>query len=218
MISATLSQSALSLVIGQKSTKGVWDSLERHYTSLSRSNVLGLKKDLNNIKKNTDSISVYMQKIKECKDKLEAVGVIMEDEELLHIVLDGLPQNFYHFCSVMRTRSDDVSFEQLLVLLTAEEKSLKLNAEATQEPSLLAMLGTGPKYNNNSSIPIPQFNAHSNRGGRGGRSNNYRGRGGRNFNNNNNRGGSTSPSFNSYSANSSPFNNSITANSQRPTC
>ena len=96
-----------------------------------------------------------MQKIKKCKDKLEAVGVIMEDEELLHIVLDGLPQNFYHFCSAMRTRSDDVSFEQLLVLLTAKEKSLKLNAEATQEPSLLAMLGTGPKYNNNSSIPIP---------------------------------------------------------------
>ena len=53
--------------------------------------MLGLKKDLNNIKKNTDSISVYMQKIKECKDKLEAVGVTMEDEELLHIVLDGLP-------------------------------------------------------------------------------------------------------------------------------
>jgi hypothetical protein len=97
MISATLSQSALSLVIGQKSAKGVWDSLERRYTSLSRSNVLGLKRDLNNIKKNTDSISVYMQKIKECKDKLEAVGVIMEDEELLHIVLDGLPQNFLSF-------------------------------------------------------------------------------------------------------------------------
>ena len=142
----------------------------------------------------------------------------MEDEELLHIVLDGLPQNFYHLCSAMRTRSDDVSFEQLLVLLTAEEKSLKLNAEATQEPSLLAMLGTGPKYNNNSSTPIPQFNAHSNKGERCNKSNNYRGRGGRNFYNNNNRGGSTSPSFNSYSANSSPFNNSNTTNSQRPTC
>ena len=136
MISATLSQSALYLVIGQKSTKGVWDSLERRYTSLSRSNVLGFKRNLNNIKKNI-------------------VGVIMEDEELLHIVLDGLPQNLYHFCSAMRTRSDDASFEQLLVLLTVEEKSLKLNAEITQEPSLLAMLGTGPKYNNNSSIPIP---------------------------------------------------------------
>ena len=82
--------------------------------------MLGLKKDLNNIKKNTNSISVYMLKIKECKDKLEVVGVIMEDGELLHIVLDGLPQNFYHFCLAMRTRSDTVSFEQLLVLLIAK--------------------------------------------------------------------------------------------------
>jgi hypothetical protein len=219
MISATLSQSALSLVIGQKPAKGVWDSLERRYTSLSRSNVLGLKRGLNNIKKNTYSISVYMLKIKECKDKLEAVGVIMEDEESLHIVLDGLPQNFYYFCSAMRTRSDTMSFEQILVLLTVEEKSLKLNAETTPEPSLLAMLGTGPKYNNNSSTTILQFNPHSNRGGRGGRSNNYRGRGGRNFNNNNNRGGSSSfPSFNTYSANPSPFNNTVSTNSQRPTC
>ena len=82
--------------------------------------MLGLKKDLNNIKKNTNSISVYMLKIKECKDKLEVVGVIMEDGELLHIVLDGLPQNFHHFCLAMRTRSDTVSFEQLLVLLIAK--------------------------------------------------------------------------------------------------
>ncbi|GMY33535.1 isoform 2 of protein kinase and pp2c-like domain-containing protein [Fagus crenata] len=45
MINATLSPLALALVIGQKSTKGVWDTLEKRYTSFSRSNILGLKRD-----------------------------------------------------------------------------------------------------------------------------------------------------------------------------
>ena len=32
-----------------------------------------------------------MEKIKECRDKLEAVGILIEDKVLLPIVLDGLP-------------------------------------------------------------------------------------------------------------------------------
>ena len=197
MINATLSPSTLALVIGQKSAKGVWDTLEKRFTSFSRSNVLGLKRDLNNIKKNNDSIHVYMQKLKECEDKLEAVGVFIEDEELLHIILDGLPTEFYPFCSTTRTRNETITFEELLVLMLAEEKSLKHNIDSSKESMHLAMLGTGPKPNTgtNTSPTIP-FNPQSNRGGRGGRYNNYRGgRGGRNFNNNNNKGGfSFSPS------------------------
>ena len=54
--------------------------------------------------------------------------------------------------------------EQLLVLLTIEEKSLKLNAEATPKPSLLAMLGTDQnittiavlQYFNSILIPIEE--------------------------------------------------------------
>ena len=79
MISDTLSPPTLALVIGQKSAKGVWDTLEKHFTSFLRSNILSLKRELHSIKKNTDSVNVYMQKIKECKDKLEAMGVFVED-------------------------------------------------------------------------------------------------------------------------------------------
>ena len=97
MINATLSPLALALVIGQKSTKGVWDTLEKQYTSFSRSNILGLKHDLNNIKKSSDSIPVYMQKLKECKNKLEVVGFFIEDEKLLNIAVDGLATKLYPF-------------------------------------------------------------------------------------------------------------------------
>ena len=47
MISAMLSHSALAPVVRQTTAKGVWDTLERCYTSMSRSNILGLKRELN---------------------------------------------------------------------------------------------------------------------------------------------------------------------------
>lgn len=49
------------------------------------------------VRKNNDNVNVYMQKIKKCKNKLEAVGVFMEDEKLLHIILDGLPHDGFSF-------------------------------------------------------------------------------------------------------------------------
>nr|POE73590.1 hypothetical protein CFP56_44906 [Quercus suber] len=75
---------------------------------MSRSNILGLKRDLNGIRKNNDSIDVYLAKIKDCRDKLEAVGVHVEDERLLHIILDGLPQGFYSYSFALRTRDDPI--------------------------------------------------------------------------------------------------------------
>jgi hypothetical protein len=154
MISATLSPSALALVIGQKSAKSVWDTLEKRFTSFSRSNILSLKRDLHSIKKNSDSINVYMQKIKECKDKLEAVGVFVEDEELLHIVLNSLPTEMYPFCNAMRTRNEPIGLEELHVFINAEEKSLKNNSDSSKESMQhLAMLGTGPKSGTGTSNP-----------------------------------------------------------------
>jgi hypothetical protein len=192
MIGATLSNSALALVIGQQSAKGVWDTLEKRFTSFSRSNVLSLKRDLNSIKKNNDNVNIYMQKIKECKDKLEAVGVFIEEEEVLHIVLDGLSDEFYPFCTALRTRNEPVSLKELHVLITIEERSLKLKSESSNNLVRLAMIGTGPKPNPGNNSPMPPFNAQLNaqsHRGRGGRYNNFRGRGGRN---NFHRGGSQS--------------------------
>jgi hypothetical protein len=115
----------------------------------------------------------------------------------------------------VRTRNEPISFEELLVLMLAKEKSLKHNSDSSKESMHLAMLSAGPKPNTstNTSTVVP-FNPQSNRGGRGGRYNNYRGgRGGRNFNNNNRGGFSFSPSSSqpsTYANNQFP--------SSRPSC
>ena len=69
----------------------MWEVLERRYTSLSRTHVLSLKGVLDRIQKKNESMSVFLDRVKEIRDKLSVVGVEVDEEELLHVVLKGLP-------------------------------------------------------------------------------------------------------------------------------
>jgi len=76
-----------------------------------------MKKEIN------ESISAYFQRIREIWDKLAAVSVNIDNEELLSIMLKGLPCEYHSFCSVIRTRNDPVAY--LYAFLPLEEQSLK---------------------------------------------------------------------------------------------
>lgn len=95
------------------------------FSSVSRSHIMNLKGEIHNIKKGTDSMDVYLQRIKVVRDKLMAigklmvVGVLIGDEELLHIALKGLPKDFNSFRSAICTRSTELTFDELTTLLNA---------------------------------------------------------------------------------------------------
>ena len=112
-MSSTLSPSILALTVGCSSALEVWKVLENRFSSISRSHVMNLKGELHNLKKGADSVYLYLQKIKEVKDKLLADGVVVDDEELLHIILKGLPKEYNAFRSAIRTKSTSLSFDEL---------------------------------------------------------------------------------------------------------
>jgi hypothetical protein len=60
LINSTLSPSVLSMVVGHNSAQEVWKTLEHRFTSTSRANVLNLKIELHNLKKGTESVSLYL--------------------------------------------------------------------------------------------------------------------------------------------------------------
>ena len=171
-ISSTLSPSILALTVGCTSALEVWKVLENIFSSISRSHVMNLKGEFHNLKKGADSIDVYLQKIKVVKDKLLAVGVAIDDEELLHITLKGLPKDFNAFRLTIQTRSTKLSFDELSTMLNAEEESL--NEGLDTKDSIFAMATTAtPK-------PSGNFNQNQFNRGRGrGNFNNIGGRGGR---------------------------------------
>ena len=48
-----------------------------------------LKIELHDIKKESNPMVMYLQKIKKVRDKL-VVSVMIDDEELLHVILQGM--------------------------------------------------------------------------------------------------------------------------------
>jgi hypothetical protein len=153
LISSTLSPSAISLVMGQTSASGIWKILVNKYTSVSKSNIVNLKRELNSIKKNSDSVTDYLNKIKEARNKLVSVGIHIDDEEILHIVLQGLPSEFHSFTSAMLTKNEAVKFEELHTLMKTEEDLLRSATDNSKEIAHMAMVAnktSQPMYNNSS--------------------------------------------------------------------
>ena len=173
LISSTLSPSAISLVMDQTTASGIWRVILNRYTSISRSSVVNLKRELHSIKKNSDSVTQYLQKFKEARDKMVSVSVFIDDEEILHIVLQGLPSDFHSFTSAMLAKNEAVRFEELHTLMQTEEDFLKSAMDNSKEIAHMAMVA-----NKNSQ---PSFNTPSNaqfHGNRGrGRHQNFNNRG-----------------------------------------
>uniref|UniRef100_A0A2N9HWD5 Retrotransposon Copia-like N-terminal domain-containing protein n=1 Tax=Fagus sylvatica TaxID=28930 RepID=A0A2N9HWD5_FAGSY len=175
LLLSTLSSPVLAMVVGTTTAQEVWNRLEEKFTCTARANVLNLKLELQGTKKGNESINSYLQRIKNTRDKLSAVGVLVDNEELLHMILKGLPKEFAPFASAIRTRDDSISFEKLSVLLQTEEQSMTEVSDPLTNSVLAMFVSNNHKPNNG-------FN-----GGQGynrgrGRNSFNRGRGGRSFN------------------------------------
>ena len=190
-LNSTLSPAILAFIVGQQSIRGVWRVLEKRFASVSRSHVMSLRNKLNAIKKGVDSIDGYFQKIKQAHDRLAVVSVVVDDKELLHIILDGLPSKYDSFKLALRTRSDVLSVEELNALLNAEEKVIKKRSNSVDPASMAVAANFHPQG-------FPR--------GRGGRNHNQRGRGARR-NGNNSGGMSSNYGGGSYSNSGSQFQN-----------
>ena len=173
-ISSTLSPTVLALTVGCASAVEVLKVIENRFSSVSTSHILNLKSELHNLKKGSDTVDVYLQKIKVVRDKLLAVEVIVDDEELLHIAIKGLPKEYNAFKSAIRTRSTQLGFDELSTMLNAEKEFLNEGIEVKDSIFALAA-STNQKSNSNG------FNQNHNKGRGRGNFNNRGGKGGRGF-------------------------------------
>ena len=91
-------------------------------------------------------MNTFLQKIKLARDKLLAVGIVVDNEELICIVLRGLPKDFAHFCLAIRTRSEPITYEQLSIMLQSEEQAMVENLDSVSHS--LAMFTSRNKNSN----------------------------------------------------------------------
>ncbi|KAL6288526.1 hypothetical protein ACE6H2_006036 [Prunus campanulata] len=175
LITATLSFSAISFVIGSQSSREMWLNLKERFASISRTSIFQMKTDLQNIKKGPESIDQYLQKIKDSRDQLSAVGVDISDEDIMIFTLKGLPVEYNTIKAVIRGRESVLSMKELRFQLKAEESTLEETAR--QIPLLSAM---AVKPNAASSVPSsvpPQSMSYSPNSSSGFRGSSFRDRG-----------------------------------------
>uniref|UniRef100_A0A2N9G1Z1 Integrase catalytic domain-containing protein n=1 Tax=Fagus sylvatica TaxID=28930 RepID=A0A2N9G1Z1_FAGSY len=176
LLYSTCSSSVLAMVVGKSSSQEVWNTLEERFTSTARSNVLNLKLELQSIKKaGNETVSSYLQRIKTVRDKLSAVGVHSDHEELTHVILKGLPKEFAPFASAIRTRDTILSLEKLTVLLQTEEQSMNEATESLSNSALAMFVSHNkPNFNGNQGFNRGRGrNSYSRGRGGGGRNSSF---------------------------------------------
>ena len=135
---------------------------------------MNLKGELHNVEKGSDSMDSYLQKIKVIRDKLMAVSVLLDDEELLHVAIKGFLKEFSAFRSAIKTKSTKISFDELATLLNAEEESLNEGMEFKDSTFAMAVNSTSKFNNTGGNFHTSNQSNNTNRGR--GRGNNAKGR------------------------------------------
>ncbi|KAA8534445.1 hypothetical protein F0562_031962 [Nyssa sinensis] len=160
LLSATLSHTALSHVIGYSTSRQAWLALERRFSAATRFNILQLKSALHNISKGKDSIDLYIQKIKQARDSLAFVSILIEDKDILIYVLNGLPQEYYAFKTSIRTRSEKITLKEVYAMLKIEEQTIEsVHKQNHTSPFPGAMMASNYRPNFSSNKGYSPFNS-----------------------------------------------------------
>ena len=93
-ILSSLSEYALSRVVGMTSSQQVWCALEKHYASRTKVRVHHLKLELQSLQKGDLSMSDYLQKAKTLADSLAAAAQDVSEEDLIEFILNGLGPDY----------------------------------------------------------------------------------------------------------------------------
>ncbi|XP_068328784.1 uncharacterized protein [Pyrus communis] len=127
LLTATLSSFAISCAIGSTSSRDLWVRLQEQFSTISRTSIFQMKVDLQNIKKGSNSVSMYLQRIKAAQDFLAAATVVFADEDIVILALNGLPAEYNTFKCVIRGSENVISLKEFHSQLLAYEATVENN-------------------------------------------------------------------------------------------
>ena len=100
-----------------------------------------LKKRLRTLKLNKDKgVGSFFTKIAQVRDQLIAIGIVDDDDDLVQIVVDGLPSSWETFMASVSGRENQPTFERLWHDCIEEEG--KASSKVTKEGNLALIAKT----------------------------------------------------------------------------
>ncbi|GJR97776.1 ribonuclease H-like domain-containing protein [Tanacetum coccineum] len=126
-IFTTLSDSLQKrLVIARpNSAKEAWDFIGDLVKENKRTRTSILKTELRSIKLGDLSMEVYFQKIESIMTILASLDSPASDDDVVHYVIDGLPEKYNQVCGYMHYQNTFLDFKTVRSLLITEEMRLK---------------------------------------------------------------------------------------------
>lgn len=109
LLMATLEEDIVDVIIGCKSSQKAWMALQERFSSVSRVSIMQLKTELQTIRKGGESIEKYLQRVKSARDQLLSVGVVIPEEDIIIVILNGLPDEYSTVRTVVEGRDTNCS-------------------------------------------------------------------------------------------------------------
>lgn len=117
----------IQTVLDNPTAKSLWDTLEATYKAKSIARKIALKRQLNTLSKQADEpITKYAARAKTIWSDLVAAGTQTPESELTLSILAGLPAEYEIVATVLETRTEELTLEEVLPhLLSVEQRHHK---------------------------------------------------------------------------------------------
>uniref|UniRef100_A0A2N9G798 Reverse transcriptase Ty1/copia-type domain-containing protein n=1 Tax=Fagus sylvatica TaxID=28930 RepID=A0A2N9G798_FAGSY len=158
---STISDTLISSIVGLTSSRAVWTTLEKMFSSQSRARLMHTRYQLVTLKKGNLSITDFYQKAKQYSDLLASIGQPISDNDLIIHILGGLPTEYDSLVTTVNTRLADFSIDELYGHLLSHELRLEQHAVTPDLGIPAAHFAAKPP---GTSTRGPQHHAASNRG------------------------------------------------------
>lgn len=117
------------------------------------SRIVALKKSLNLVQQDTKTIVEYLQMVKTIVDKVTLAQALINDEDIVITILNGLNEDFNQISTTHQARETLITYEELFEKLFGFERQLK-KIEIVVVPTMTAIVayhGKQSSDNNRSS-------------------------------------------------------------------
>jgi hypothetical protein len=106
-----------------KTSAETWTTLKYLYETSNTNRIIFLKTKLLGIKMDgNESVSSFLGRIKEVKDKLGIIGETISSIDLVTITLNGMLEDYQMFITGLAAREKPITFEELTSILLQEEE------------------------------------------------------------------------------------------------
>ena len=156
----SVAKDVLAQVASLESSAELWSALEKMFAAQSRARVAHLRMQFAGLKKGTMSTTTYFTKMMSIKDDLAAAGKIIDDEEVVTQILNGLDYEYNPFVSSVLGRVSLVSLDDLYGEMLAYDARLEMY-QGSQ--------GGGGQFSSSANAANRGRGGHGRRGGNRGR-------------------------------------------------